>query len=257
MRKSEVELINSVMKGNVNDFTSLVKKYQAVVYGLAFSMVGDFSTAQDIAQETFITAYKKLNQLRHPEKFPGWLKRITMNTARMWLRKRKEIPFGEGEEERCVYDQPVAAEGDERKEFQQEIMKLVNSLSEKARLPVMLCYMDDVSYKEAARFLGIQENTLRKRLHDNKGKLQRQIVEMAERTFHEHILPLDFAAKCICGCERSLKVEGRGVRKVSRKKKLNKEQSKAKESSKVCTCGCIPAKSKKTSPNNSDGGIKK
>ncbi len=247
MKKSEAELIKSVMNGNMTDFTPLVEKYQAVVYGLAFSLVGDFSTAQDIAQETFITAYKKLNQLRQPERFAGWLKRITMNTARMWLRKRKEVPLKEGEEKRCVYDQPAATEGTERKEFLQEIMKLVNSLSEKARLPVMLCYMDDVPYKEAARFLGIQENTLRKRLHDVKGRLQRQIVEMSGRTFQEHILPRDFAAKCICGCERSLKAGEKEVRKVSVKKKLNKKQSKTKESPKACTCGCIPGKSKKTS----------
>lgn len=246
MGKSEADLIKSVMKGNMADFTPLVEKYQAVVYGLAFNLVGDFSTAQDIAQETFITAYKKLNQLRHPERFPGWLKRITLNTARMWLRRRKEIPFGEVEEERCVYDKPVAAEKAEGKEFRQEIMKLINSLSEKARLPVMLCYMDDVSYKEAARFLGIQENTLRKRLHDIKGKLQRQIVEMAERTFQEHRLPRDFAARCICGCERSLKAKEKGVRKVSKKTK-SKKRPKAKESSKACTCGCIPGRSKKTS----------
>ncbi len=244
MRKNEAELIKSVMRGNMTDFTPLVEKYQTVVYGLAFSLVGDFSTAQDIAQETFVTAYKKLNQLRCPEKFPGWLKRITLNTARMWLRKRKEVPFSEGEEEKCVYDQPTAAERAEGKEFRQEIMKLINSLSEKARLPVMLCYLDDVPYKEAAGFLGIPENTLRKRLHDVKGKLQKQIVKIAERTFQEHRLPRDFASRCICGCERSRKTKEKGVNKMSKKKKPDKEQSKAK--AKSCTCGCIPGKSKKT-----------
>ncbi len=244
MRKNEAELIKSVMKGKMSDFTPLVEKYQAVVYGLAFSLVGDFSTAQDIAQETFITAYKKLNQLRCPERFPGWLKRITLNTAGMWLRKRKEVPFGEGEEERCVYDKPPAAEGAEGKEFRQEIMKLINSLSEKARLPVMLCYLDDVPYKEAANFLGIKENTLRKRLHDVKAKLQRQIVEMAEKTFQEHRLPRDFASGCICGCERSLKAKEKGVRKVPKKKKPTKEQSKAK--TKSCGCGCLSGRSKKS-----------
>ncbi|NOX97776.1 MAG: RNA polymerase sigma factor [Nitrospirae bacterium] len=244
MSTNEAELIKSVRQGNMTDFTPLVEKYQTVVYGLAFSLVGDFSTAQDIAQETFITAYKKLNQLRCPEKFPGWLKRITLNTARMWLRKRKEIPFNEGEEEKCVYDQPVAAEGTEGKEFREEIMKLINSLSEKARLPVMLCYLDDIPYKEAAKFLGIQENTLRKRLHDVKGKLQKQIVEIAGRTLQEHRLPRDFASRCICGCERSKKAKKKGVKKMSKKKKPNKEQPKAK--TKSCGCGCISGKNKKT-----------
>ncbi len=244
MKKSETELIKSVRAGKIADFTPLVEKYQTVVYGLAFTLVGDFSLAQDIAQETFITAYKKLHQLRHPERFPGWLKRITLNTARIWLRKQKEVPFGKGEEEKCVYEQPAAAEGTEGKEFRQEIMRLINSLSEKARLPVTLCYMEDVSYKEAAQFLGIRENTLRKRLHDTKGKLQKQIVEMAERTFQEHRLPRDFAARCICGCERNLKSEEKGVSNVSKEKKLNKERPKAK--TKSCGCGCIPGKNKKT-----------
>ncbi len=245
MRKNEAELIKSVMKGNPGDFTPLVEKYQSVVYGLAFSLTGDFSTAQDIAQETFITAYRKLSQLRRPERFPGWLKTITLNMAGMWLRKRKEVPFGEGEEERCVYDKPPAVEGAEGKEFRQEIMKLVNALSEKARLPVMLCYLDDVPYKEAARFLGIKENTLRKRLHDVKARLQRQIVEMAGRTFQEHRLPRDFASRCICGCEKSLKAEEKGVRKMPKKKSPAKGPSKAR--TKSCGCGCLPGRDKKKS----------
>lgn len=48
MRKNEAELIKSVLKGNPGDFTPLVEKYQSVVYGLAFSLTGDFSMAQDM-----------------------------------------------------------------------------------------------------------------------------------------------------------------------------------------------------------------
>jgi len=63
--------------------------------------------------------------------------------------------------------------------------------------------MDNIPYQEAVRFPGIRETPLRKRLHDGKNKLQRQVVKMAEETFHEFRLPKNFAEKCIYWCKRS------------------------------------------------------
>ncbi|MGZ8449030.1 MAG: RNA polymerase sigma factor [Candidatus Deferrimicrobiaceae bacterium] len=69
--------------------------------------------------------------------------------------------------------------------------------------PLLLCYLDGVPTAEAARFLGISEGAVRKRLHDGKKKLQQRIVKMAEKTFQEYRLPHDFARRCICGCRRA------------------------------------------------------
>ncbi|MDA8179280.1 MAG: hypothetical protein M0T69_07050 [Deltaproteobacteria bacterium] len=62
---------------------------------------------------------------------------------------------------------------------------------------------DDFSTRDAARFLGITEGALRKRLHDGKKKIQERIVRMAEKSFQVYRLPPDFAKRCICGCRRS------------------------------------------------------
>ena len=95
---------------------------------------------------------------------------------------------------------------DERNEadaFQAEVRKVVSSLSDTLRFPLLLCYLDGVPTAEAARFLGISEGAVRKRLHDGKKKLQQRIVKMAEKTFQEYRLPHDFARRCICGCRRA------------------------------------------------------
>src|SRR3989304_2337666 len=95
---------------------------------------------------------------------------------------------------------------DERKEadaFRAEVRKIVSSLSDALRFPLLLCYLDGVPTAEAARFLGISETAVRKRLHDGKKKLQQRIVKMAEKTFQEYHLPYDFARRCICGCRRA------------------------------------------------------
>jgi hypothetical protein len=101
---------------------------------------------------------------------------------------------------------------DERKEidaFRAEVRKVVSSLSDALRFPLLLCYLDGVPTAEAACFLGISEGAVRKRLHDGKKKLQERIVRMAEKTFQECRLPRDFARRCICGCRRASRAKAK------------------------------------------------
>ena len=87
--------------------------------------------------------------------------------------------------------------------FEEEVKRIIFSLSDTHRFPLLLCHIDDFSTRDAARFLGITEGALRKRLHDGKKKLQERIVKMAEKSFQEFRLPRDFAKRCICGCRRA------------------------------------------------------
>ena len=237
----EAELVKAAASGDRDAFGTLVTKYQHVVYAVALSIVKDVHAAKDAAQEAFVTAFQKLSTLREPEKFPAWLRRIAVNVAKMRNRRRRAQPLvreheadrlealrGYTSEKEVLSPQP--ADGDD---FEREIMAIVGSLSEKKRVPVLLCYMDGISRKEAAEFLSIRESTLRKRLHDAKAQLQREIVSLAERTLQEHRLPRDFASKCICDCKRTKK-KATGMQK--RKPKKAKKTSKANAN---CRCGCI------------------
>jgi DNA-directed RNA polymerase specialized sigma24 family protein len=99
------------------------------------------------------------------------------------------------------------ADRHDSEEFQAGIGRIVSSLSDTLRFPVLLCYLDDVPTREAARFLGITEGAVRKRLHDGKKKLQERIVRMAAKTLQEYRLPRDFAKRCICGCRRAREIK--------------------------------------------------
>ena len=75
------ELVRMTLAGDHDAYRELVGRYQGHVYGLAYSLVGDWAEAQDIAQETFIRTYSNLDQLRSPERFAAWLRRVAFGVA--------------------------------------------------------------------------------------------------------------------------------------------------------------------------------
>jgi RNA polymerase sigma factor (sigma-70 family) len=207
MPKEENDLLRKSAQGDAASFGEIVRRYQHLVYAAALQIVKDPAAAQDVAQETFISAFASLKDLRSMEAFPPWLRKIARNKALAWRKEQDRLaPL----EDAGVLPSPVEASEmeieDERNEadaFQAEVRKIVSSLSDALRFPLLLCYLDDVATGEAARFLGITEGAVRKRLHDGKRKLQQRIVKLAEKTFQEYRLPRDFARRCICGCRRA------------------------------------------------------
>jgi len=216
-QEAETDLIRKAKKGDTAAFAVMIRRYQNLVYATAFQVLRDRALAEDVAQEAFVTAFQSLKDLRTDGSFPPWLRKITRNLA---LASRKEQHrFGALEEAGVLQSPPADAGPDAEREqreadaFGEEVIRVVSSLSDTLRFPVMLCHFDDLSTRDAARFLGITEGALRKRLHDGKKKLQERIVRMAEKRFQVYRLPPDFARRCICGCRRSQAVEKKKGRK--------------------------------------------
>lgn len=240
MRVQEKEkfLLEKAKQGDTAAFGTIIKKYQSLVYAIAMHVLFDQAAAKDIAQETFISAFKGLKDLRSETSFPSWLHSIARNRALLCLRERgRVVPL----EEAGVLQSPtnpmeieMDAERTEVQSFNAGIREIISSLSDALRFPILLCYQDDLPTAEAARFLGIKEGTLRKRLHDGKRKLQARIVQMAEQTLQECRLPPGFARRCICGCERSRLTKGQ--------LKKEKEVIQMADKKSSCGCGCIEKK---------------
>jgi RNA polymerase sigma factor (sigma-70 family) len=224
MKNSDATLVGAVLAGEADAYDSLVKRYYHSVYVKAWSVVRDCAAADDLTQEIFIAAFTRLSQLRDPDAFPTWLRRITSNAARMWLRSR---PNGEVV---CNMDTFVDSTTKENSSLNEEITAALTALPETKREAAALCYMNGFSRKDAARFLGVNESTLRKRLHDDTRLLQRRIV--GERNMKEHLLPRGFESRCICACRRAVGAKRKEVISVSTSKK-------------DCGCGCLPPPSKK------------
>jgi RNA polymerase sigma-70 factor (ECF subfamily) len=212
-RAEEIDLIMKAKAGNTIAFAEMIHRYQNLVFATALQILRDRALAEDVAQETFVTAFRSLQDLRTESSFPPWLRKIARNLA---LASRKEQHrFGALEEAGVLQSPPADAGSEAEREqreidaFSEEVGRIVSSLSNTLRFPVMLCHVDDLSTRDAARFLGISEGALRKRLHDGKRKLQERIVRMAEKSFQVCRLPPDFARRCICGCRRSEAVKNR------------------------------------------------
>src|SRR5262249_52702572 len=83
-------LLYQVKAGDPCAFTELVRRYQDMVFGYAFSLLRDFQLAEDATQEAFLAAYADLNRLQTPEAFPGWLRGIVRHQCQRIARKRRE-----------------------------------------------------------------------------------------------------------------------------------------------------------------------
>jgi len=195
LTQEDIDLVRRSIQGEQDAFEDLVRKYQDAVYGLAFHLTGDFADAQDIAQQTFVTAYLRLSQLRDPGKFASWLNKITVNERVSWLRKQQRIVQHQG---RIVYpSHPVLTpyQECEQRELDTAVRRALKSLSEKNRLAITLYYIDGLSQREVASFLGTSTSAVENRISRARKQLKEEMMKMMEDTFKSNSLPDDFMKK--------------------------------------------------------------
>ena len=86
---SDATLVNRSVEGDAEAFRALVEKYQDAVFGAALSRTGSAADAEDVAQETFLAAFKSLATLKDPGSFGRWIYAIACNKARMFTRAKR------------------------------------------------------------------------------------------------------------------------------------------------------------------------
>ena len=89
MLQDDVQLIRRTLLGDDSAFAALVEKYQNSVHGLIWRKIGDFHHAEEITQDTFLQAYKKLGTLKDPKSFAGWLYVIANRLSINWIQRSK------------------------------------------------------------------------------------------------------------------------------------------------------------------------
>ncbi|MDE0397231.1 MAG: RNA polymerase sigma factor [Candidatus Poribacteria bacterium] len=179
MENNDVQLIRRILSGDDAAFTALVGKYQKSVHALAWRKIGDFHFAEEVTQDTFLQAYKKLATLRNPNQFAGWLYVIATNLCNRWLQKKK-LPTQslEGtsvvEIENASYKRYASEQREtETAEHHHEIVKnLLQRLPENERTVVTLHYLGEMTIKEISKFLGVSANTINSRLRRARARLQ-------------------------------------------------------------------------------------
>ena len=181
MENNDVQLIYSILSGDDAAFTTLVGKYQKSVHALAWRKIGDFHIAEEITQDTFLQAYKKLSTLKNPNQFAGWLYVIATNLCNRWHQKKK-LPTQslEGTPMTEIEKSSYKCYASERREIEttehhhEIVKKLLQRLPESERTVITLHYLGEMTIKEIGRFLGVSVNTINSRLRRAKKRLQEQ-----------------------------------------------------------------------------------
>jgi RNA polymerase sigma factor (sigma-70 family) len=187
------QLISDTGAGDARAFGEIVRRFQAMAYGYAYSILRDFHAAEDAAQEAFIDAHARLPQLRDASAFPGWFRRIVYKHCDRTLRRAgPELEGPERLAERPSGDLS-AQEELERDETHARVLRELSALSEHQRATTTLFYIDGYSRREIAEFLEVPEGTVKRRLYDARTRLRERMADMVADTLRTRPLPDDFA----------------------------------------------------------------
>ena len=199
MKNDDVQLIQRVLEGDDDAFSVLVRKYQKQVHALAWRKIGDFHIAEEITQDTFLNAYKKLPTLKEPQRFDSWLYVIAANRCSSWLRKKRlwTQPLEKLEEtnnehiQTGTYSGYVAAENERTTaEAQRDVVKkLLARLQESERTVITLHYFGEMSCTEIGTFLGVSTNTIKSRLRRAQQRLKKEEPMIREALDNFKITP--------------------------------------------------------------------
>ncbi len=196
MKNEDVGLIQRTLDGDDNAFSELVKKYQRQVHTLAWRKIGDFHTAEDITQDTFLNAYQNLHTLKKPHRFAGWLYVIANRQCLAWFRQKRlhkqtleniDTPDANSD----AYSRHIVEEHARTAEQEQQdvVKKLLETLKESDRTVITLHYFAEMTCEQMSEFLGVSANTIKSRLRRARNRLKQEETMIREAISNFQISP--------------------------------------------------------------------
>lgn len=189
--KSDAELVAEAMRGHQEAFRELVVRFERPVYSLIARMVQDPATAEDLAQEVFIKAFRRLDTYDPQRKLASWLFKIAHNTTIDHLRRNAPdtVPLegdtSEREEGRgglaavladeSLEDPSAAAE---RKDMARSLERAIARLRPEYREVVLLFYVEGASYQEICEAVGLPLGTVKTNLHRARKELAQEMAAL-------------------------------------------------------------------------------
>jgi RNA polymerase sigma-70 factor (ECF subfamily) len=171
---NEEALIRRIREGERELFYQLIRPYERRIYSTALAIARNQADAEDIAQEAVLKAFKHIRQFRAESRFSTWLIQITVNEARMRIRRQhanKIEPIVDRQDEEGNYVprdfadwREIPSEALERKEVRQKLAEALATLGEKYREVFVLRDMQHLSIEETAKALGISSASVKTRL---------------------------------------------------------------------------------------------
>lgn len=184
-KDKDLMLVRRAKKGDYRSFDLLVLKYQSRAIALAIKFVKDIHIAEDIAQESFIKAYKSLNSFREESAFYTWLYRIVSNTSKNYLaskKRRKEYSESEFYSDEDNYSNIFDISGGDSPEdilaasnLRETIFAAVSNLPEEIKTAISLREFEGLSYEEISEVTSCPIGTVRSRIFRGREIIQEKI----------------------------------------------------------------------------------
>ncbi len=179
MGRTDSELIAASRAGDATAFGAIVERYQRAVCAVSYSGTGDRTLSEDIAQDTFVTAWRQLAALREIERLPAWLCGIARNLARSARRKRgRETSM----DDRDIASDTTPFDAISDREAEAVVAAALARVPDTYREPLVLFYCEQQSVKAVAHALGITEDATHQRLSRGRQQLAANVTGLVERT---------------------------------------------------------------------------
>lgn len=182
MGRSDEQLVEACLGGEVAAFDILVDRWQRKIRGAVYRVVRSEEEAQDICQEAFLKAYRGLSSFKGEARFSSWLYQIAINLSRDRLRRRKTrnwVSLDDLDEAPPPGSPRVPAEGErwvQALEIREQLARAVAALPEEQREAVILKEYQGLTFPEIAEIQGVPVSTVKTRLYRGLSVLRERLV---------------------------------------------------------------------------------
>ena len=181
---NDAELVSESLSGNRDAFGQIVAQYQSLICSLAYSATGSLSQSEDLAQETFLAAWKQLADLREPHKLRAWLCGIARNLINYSLRRQGREPSHAAEPLETVEEPPslgpLPPEQAIGREEEAILWRSLERIPEIYREPLVLFYREHQSIERVAQDLDLSEDAVKQRLSRGRKLLHERVLAFVE-----------------------------------------------------------------------------
>lgn len=182
------QLVVRLQNGDMAAFDEIYKLTSEKAVFTSLKICKNKEDANDIVQESYMYLLEKVNDIKNPEAFTSWFNMVVASKTKNMLRKKNPVLFNDNETEELVLDSIEDTDKDfhppldfEQTELRSEVMSLIDGLSDDKRAAVILFYYEEMTTKQIAESLGVNENTIKSRLVQAKKDLAKGVKELEKK----------------------------------------------------------------------------
>lgn len=161
-------IIDRILDGDESQYKILIDKYKSYAFTLAYNVLNSQEDAEEVAQDSFVKAFKSLGKFNRQSKFSTWFYRIVTNTAITHRRKKRLVSEDIDQAHSLGIDAKSTLEVQDKQKFVRQGMSLLN---DQDRLVVSLFYLKELSLEEIAEVTEIKANLIKVKLHRARKRL--------------------------------------------------------------------------------------